>query len=282
MNIAAARRATGRHAAARRVTGLSVTARRVTGLSVTGLRATGRHAAARHVGARRATARRATAPVRVAVPAVAAIAAIAVTGCSAQSPGAPSVHASKAAALTTSPPASSTAPATPAPASPAAQPQGALTAKVTILGTGSGLVPGGPAVRFRVTVTNRSAQTYSNVLPLVSLGHCTCTANTLFPAGTMQERESTSNVWQTIPYDVEGFGSDYLKVSEPGGIQMISPGGVASFEYRVALKPATSAQVTTGQAALDVTLIALPGHDPIGAAPSASAPIAIQSGQPPA
>jgi hypothetical protein len=270
----------------------------VTGLRVTGLRVTGRHAAARRVAARRATA-----PVRVAVPVAAAIAAVAVTGCSAQSSGTPSVPASKAVALTTSPPASrpaattraatvpsaastpaaaSTSPATPVPASPAGQPQGALTAKVTILGAGSGLVPGGPAVRFRVTVTNRSAQTYSNVLPLVSLGHCTCTANTLFPAGTLQERESTSNVWMTIPYDVEGFGADYLKVSEPGGIQMISPGGVASFEYRVALKPATSAQVTTGQAALDVTLIALPGHTPIGAAPSASAPIAVQSGQPPA
>jgi len=287
MNIAAARRPTARHAAARRVT-----PRRVTGFGVASFRVTGRHAAAR----------RATAPVRVAVPA-AAIAAIAVTGCSAHSPGTLSVHASKAAALMTSRPASrpavttppatapssasaptaaSTSPATPVPASTAGQSPGALTAKVTILGTGSGLVPGGTAVRFRVTVTNRSAQTYSNVLPLVSLGHCTCTANTLFPAGTLQERESTSNVWQTIPYDVEGFGADYLKVSEPGGIQMISPGGVASFEYRVALKPATSAQVTTGQAALDVTLIALPGHTPIAAAPSASAPVAVQSGQPPA
>lgn len=139
-----------------------------------------------------------------------------------------------------------------------------------------------PAVRFRVTVTNRSAQTYSNVLPLVSLGHCSCTANTLFPAGTLQERESTSNVWQAIPYDVEGFGTDYLKVTEPGGIQLISPGGMASFEYRVALKPATSTPVTQGQAALDVTLIALPGHTPIGHEPAASAPITVQSGQPPA
>lgn len=250
-----------------------------------------------------ALARRATAPLRVAVPAAAAITAIAVTGCSAQSPGAPTVHASKAAALRTSPPATrpaalstaatatpapatpsaaSTPPATPVPASPAAQPPGALTAKVTILGAGSGLVPGGPAVRFRVTVTNRSAQTYSNVLPLVSLGHCTCTASTLFPAGSLQERESTTSIWQTIPYDVEGFGGDYLKVTDPGGIQEISPGGVASFEYRVALKPATSAQVTTGQGALDVTLVALPGHTPIGHAPAASAPIGVQAGQPPA
>ena len=143
-------------------------------------------------------------------------------------------------------------------------------------------MPGGPAVRFRVTVTNGSAQTYSNVLPLVSLGHCSCTASTLFPAGRLAERESTTSVWLPISYDVEGFGTDYLKVSQPGGIQLISPGGVATFEYRVALKPASSAQVTRGQGAIDVTLITLPGHTPIGQAPSASAPIGVQSGPPPA
>jgi hypothetical protein len=248
-----------------------------------------------------AIARRAATPLRVAVPAAAALAAIALTGCSSPSPAAPSVPAHKAVALSTSPPASrpvtpppaatpaatmpsaaAAAAASTAPASPAAQPPGALTATVTILGGASGLVPGGPAVRFRVTVTNKSAQTYSNLLPLVSLGHCTCTANTLFPAGTLQERESTSNVWQTIPYDVEGFGTDYLKADEPGGIQLISPGGVATFEYRVALKPATSAQVTRGQATLDVTLITLPGHTPVGQTPTGSAPIGVQSGQPPA
>lgn len=249
-----------------------------------------------------AIARRAAIPLRVAVPASAAVAAIALTGCSSPSPTAPSVPAHKAVALSTSPPASRPAtppPAVPtpaattpsaataasastAPSSPAAQSAGALTATVTILGGGSGLVPGGPAVRFRVTVTNKSAQTYSNLLPLVSLGHCTCTANTLFPAGTLQERESTSNVWQAIPYDVEGFGADYLKADEPGGIQLISPGGVATFEYRVALKPATSAQVTRGQATLDVTLVTLPGHTPVGQPPSGSAPIGVQSGQPPA
>ncbi len=143
-------------------------------------------------------------------------------------------------------------------------------------------MPGGSPVRFTVTVTNGSAQPYSNILPLVSLSHCSCTANTLFPAGTLQERESTSNVWQTIPYDVEGFGTDYLNVMEPGGIQMISPGATATFEYRVALNPATSAQVTRGTGAFDVTLIQLPGHTQIGLSPAASAPVDVQSGPPPA
>jgi len=137
-------------------------------------------------------------------------------------------------------------------------------------------------VKFLVTVTNGSTQTYSNVLPLVSLGHCSCTANSLFPAGKLQERESTSNVWQTIPYDVEGFGTDYLNVMEPGGIQEISPGAAAVFEYRVKLSPATSAQVTRGTGSLDVALIQLPTRAQIGASPAGSTPVDVQSGQPPA
>ena len=252
-------------------------------------------------------ARRAAAPARVAVPVAAAIAVITLTGCSPQALAHAGASAAKSAATvsqstrspasvpstpppSTPPPATLSTPAvsTPAVSSPAAastppasQP-GALTASVTILDPASGLVPGGQPVRLRVTVTNHSRQAYSNIAPLVSLGHCSCTASSLFPKGTLQERESTSNLWQPIPYDVEGFGTDYLNVTEPGGIQMISPGGTATFEYRVALSPATSAQVTRGAGAIDVTLIRLPGHSPVGRAPSASAPVDVQSGQPPA
>ena len=229
---------------------------------------------------------------RVAVPAAFAAAALAaVSGCSsASTPSASSTPATAAAtpastqspATPSSPGATPTPAATPAtPATPSAPAHGALTAKVTILSTSTGLVPGGSRVRFLVTVTNGSSQTYSNILPLVSLGHCSCTANSLFPAGQLQERESTSNVWQTIAYDVEGFGTDYLNVMQPGGIQMISPGGIATFEYRVSLSPASSAQVTRGMGSFDVTLIQLPGHAQIGVSPAGSTPVDVQSGQPP-
>lgn len=238
---------------------------------------------------------------RVAVPAAFAAAALgAVTGCS--SHATPSANPAPAASTAISSPSPTSAPSTPA-AAPAATPaatpapvatpaptssatttstQGKLAGQVTILGTPTGLVPGGRYVKFLVTVTNGTTQTYSNVLPLVSLGHCSCTANSLFPAGKLQERESTSNVWQTIPYDVEGFGTDYLNVMEPGGIQEISPGAAAVFEYRVRLSPATSAQVTRGTGALDVTLIQLPTRAQIGVSPAGSTPIDVQSGQPPA
>ena len=235
---------------------------------------------------------------RVVVPAAIAVAAIAgVSGCSAVGTHTPGVHA-KAAVATASPSPTPSAPSTPAPAAPTATPSaastpqappapsgsanGPVTARVTVLNPQNGLVPGGSAVRFLVTVTNAGSQSYSNVLPLVSLGHCSCTANSLFPAGRLQERESTSNVWQTIPYNTEGFGTDYLNADEPGGIQELDPSAVATFEYRVALSPATSAQVTRGTAAFDVTLEFLPGHGLLGVAPSGSAAIVIQAGQPPA
>ena len=247
---------------------------------------------------RRTAIRRAA--IRAAVPAALAAAAIAaVTGCSSHAPSAPSAqvaprtpvtspgqptpaatNAAPAATVAASPaPAASPSPPTPPPPPPF---QSGLTTKITILGTSTGLVPGGRPVRFMVTVTNSSTHPYGNILPLVSLGHCTCTANSLFPAGRMQERESTTSVWQTIPYDVEGFGTDYLSVTEPGGIQELPPGGVATFEYRVALSPATSAEVTRGTGGLDVTLLPLPAHTPIGPSPAASLPIDVQSGPPPA
>jgi hypothetical protein len=217
------------------------------------------------------------------VPAAIAVAAIAgVSGCSAAGTHTPSVHA-KAAVATASPSTTPSAASTPqAPPAPSGSANGPVTARVTVLNPQNGLVPGGSAVRFLVTVTDTGSQSYSNVLPLVSLGHCSCTASSLFPAGRLQERESTSNVWQTIPYNTEGFGTDYLNADEPGGIQELDPGAVATFEYRVALSPATSAQVTRGTAAFDVTLEFLPGHGLLGVAPSGSAAIVIQAGQPPA
>ena len=208
---------------------------------------------------------------RVAVAAAFAASALAaVSGCSA--------HATPSANPVAAAPAATQAPTSPATTTST---QGKLAAQVNILGTPTGLVPRGRYVKFIVTVTNGTAQTYSNVLPLVSLGHCSCTANSLFPAGKLQERESTSNMWQTIPYDVEGFGTDYLSVMEPGGIQEISPGAAAVFEYRVKLSPATSAQVTRGTGSLDVTLIQLPTHAQIGASPAGSTQVDVQSGQPP-
>ena len=136
-------------------------------------------------------------------------------------------------------------------------------------------------MQFTVTVTNSTTHGYSDIAPLVSMSHCACTPSSLFPAGTLRELSSQAGSWRRVPYDVEGFGTDFLMVTQQAGIQL--PAGASeSFEYRVALNPATSAQVTRAMGSIDVTLIALPAHTQIGVSPAAGAPIDVQSGQPPA
>jgi hypothetical protein len=220
----------------------------------------------------------------------AAVAALALAGCASAAPSRPATGSGRPASAPSSATAGgqsgSAQPAAPAvTASPAAgagtaapPPAGALTAAITIPGPQDGMLPGGPPVHFTVTVTNHSAQAYANILPLVSLGHCTCTASALFPPGTMQERDSTSNAWQAIPYDAEGFGTDFLQADEPGGIQSLSPGGVATFEYRVALMLIPGAQLVPGTGHIDVTLLQLPGRDLVGPAPSASVTVHVMPG----
>jgi hypothetical protein len=230
---------------------------------------------------------------RRAATAAGAIAALALAGCASATPSRPAGGGSQPASASSSATAGgqsgSAQPTAPAgTASPAAgggtaapPPAGALTAAITILGAQDGMLPGGPPMHFAVTVTNHSAQAYANILPLVSLGHCTCTASTLFPAGTIQERESTSNVWQIIPFVAEGFGTDFLQADEPGGIQSLSPGGVATFEYRMALSSvsaAQSAQLVPGTGTIDVTLLQLPGRNPVGPVPSASVTVHVMPG----
>jgi hypothetical protein len=125
-------------------------------------------------------------------------------------------------------------------------------------------------VSFTVTVTNAAGHGYSDLGPLVSLSHCACTRSSLFPAGTLQER-SPDGSWQNISYDIEGFGTDFRYVTQQPGIQL-GAGTSESFGYRIALSPATSAQVTRGTAEVDVTLEELPAHTPIGRYPEHQRP----------
>jgi hypothetical protein len=218
-------------------------------------------------------------------PSPAAAAAAAPVTASPSSPAAPPARASGSPAAPSAPSAAlPQAAASSSPAAAASGPapaSGALSARISGITAGSALVPGGPAVQFTVTVTNSTAHGYSGIAPLVSMSHCACTPSSLFPAGTLRELSSQTGSWRRVPYDVEGFGTDFLMVTQQAGIQL--PAGASeSFEYRVALSPATSAQVTRAMGSIDVTLIALPAHTQIGVSPAAGAPIDVQSGQPPA
>jgi hypothetical protein len=130
-----------------------------------------------------------------------------------------------------------------------------------------------------VTIANATSRDDPGLALLVSLGPCGCTRSRRFPAGTLQER-SAAGSWKDLFYDTEGSGRDYLDIAQQPGLSLAA-GATASFRYRLRLSPASSAQVTGGAAAIDVTLLALPEHQPLGAVPAARAPVEVRSGSPP-
>jgi hypothetical protein len=174
------------------------------------------------------------------------------------------------------PPASSPAASFPA---PGGGPHGALTARISGITGSSVLAPGGPWLRFTVTAANAARRADPGLALLVSLGPCGCTPSRRFPAGTLQER-SAAGPWTGLFYDTEGSGRDYLDVAQQPGLSLAA-GASAIFRYRLRLRPASSAQVTRGAAAIDVTLLALPAHQPLSAVPAARALVEVLSGTSP-
>ena len=214
----------------------------------------------------------------LAVPA----AVLAVTGCGSVSGGGSGASPTPAA------PASSA----PAPVSPSVNPGGPMSP--SLAGTPSGgapvavvisglpgrpaLAPGGPALTFMVTLRNQGSSAYHDVTPVVSMGHCACTGApiALAPEGTLQERDPATGSWRTVRYNPEGGGTDFLLVVQQPGISL-PPGGSASFTFRVAFTRQQRETLKAGTTAIDVTVVQLPGHTPVGApVPSASVPVAVQ------
>ena len=218
---------------------------------------------------------------RAAALAVPAAALLAVAGCG-------SVHSGGGASST---PATSGSSA-PAPVSPSVNPGGPMSPSVA--GTPSGgapvavvisglpgrpaLTPGGPALTFMVTLRNQGSRAYHDVTPVVSMGHCACTGspNALAPEGTLQERDPATGSWRTVRYNPEGGGTDFLLVVQQPGITLPA-GGSASFTFRVAFTRQQRETLKAGTTAIDVSVVQLPGHTPVGApVPNASVPVAVQ------
>jgi hypothetical protein len=186
-----------------------------------------------------------------------------------------------ASGVTSSPTSAPSRLATPAPAqssllSTAAPPSGALTATITGLSATPVLRYGGPPVEFGVYVGNGTARTYSDITFALSLAHCyTCSTSPAKPApsGTMQEEDSATGQWQSIFYDTEGTGMDWLQVTMPGF--SLSPGASVSFTFRIAFDPLSQQPENFGPGltAIDVTLEALPSHTVIGTMPGESFPL---------
>lgn len=136
------------------------------------------------------------------------------------------------------------------------------------------LTPGGPALSFTVLLHNPTSTDYAQVGLVVSFAHCSCTASTLFPSGTLTVLDPRFSGTQPAPYDVEGFGTGFLNKTAVPAIA-IPAGRTDIFTFHVRLSSAPSATVSSGTSNLDVTLTDAANNQPVGPSPLASLPISI-------
>lgn len=139
---------------------------------------------------------------------------------------------------------------------------------------GIALTPGGPAVAFTVLLHNPTTTDYAQVGLVVSFGHCSCTASSLFPSGTLNVLDPRFSGAQSAPYDIEGFGTDFLNTTAVPAIA-IPAGQTDIFTFHVRLSSAQSATVSSGTSNVDVTLTDAANNQPVGPSPLASLPISI-------
>jgi len=154
-----------------------------------------------------------------------------------------------------------------------------VTAAVSGLGGHPVLTPGGPALDFSVTVRNGTGQGLQDIQPLVSMGHCSCSQSgaAMMPTGTLQLRNPSTGVWQSIDYDTEGTGMDFSFVNQISGVALAA-GASRTFDYRVALvKSSTAGSQPTrdGSGTIDVTVQQLPAHTAF--APAISTPVYVNT-----
>jgi len=137
------------------------------------------------------------------------------------------------------------------------------------------LVPGGRPLTFTVALRNTSRRAYRDITLVVSMGHCACTDTplSLAPAGTVLERGPVRG-WHPVSYSREGSGTNFLRVVQQPGFTL-RPGTRASFTFRVAFKARQHPRLRAGASAIDISLVQLPAHAPIGTVPAASVRIQV-------
>jgi len=187
--------------------------------------------------------------------AAASLATLMLGGCSGSS-SSPSSPSSSSASTTTPPtPAASSAP---------------IALSITGLPARRRLAPGGRALTFTVSLQNPGSRAYRDITPVISMGHCACTNTplSLAPEGTLREREPGTGIWRRVTYNREGSGTRFLRVVQQPGFTL-KPAARASFTFRVVFSARQKPRFEAGASAIDITLVQLPAHTPIGAVPAA-------------
>jgi hypothetical protein len=154
-----------------------------------------------------------------------------------------------------------------------------LGVTITGLPANASLSYGGRPIQFTVTVRNASAHWYRNILPIVALGHCTCSPFEAqqAPGGTMAELDTATGKWNSIYYDSEGPSDAYLLVAPAQFPSLtLGLGGTARYRLRIAFSPLSQqGNYSAGQTTINVTLVALPSRTVIGSSPDASVSLAV-------
>ncbi|QIS10075.1 hypothetical protein [Nocardia arthritidis] len=139
------------------------------------------------------------------------------------------------------------------------------------------LRPGGAPMRFTVTLANTTATDNPAVGLVVSLGHCSCSPSPvkMMPAGSMLMLDPATNIWQAVPYVVEGGGTDFL------GRTVVAPfalehGQTATYQLEVRLAADQEPAIGSGASSVDVTVTDPATNTALGHSPTTSLPITVE------
>ncbi len=136
-----------------------------------------------------------------------------------------------------------------------ASPATAKPVDVTVVPEGETTVrPGGPPIRFRVTLVNNGAD-IAKVGMVVSLGHCSCgpPGASMMAKGSMRMLDPQTNEWVDVPYVREGTGMDYITENLVPPFPL-SHGQTVTYRLEMAVDAEQDMTVTDGETSIGVTL----------------------------
>src|SRR5262249_22982138 len=122
------------------------------------------------------------------------------------------------------------------------------------------LAVGGDWLQLTATITNGTSSTATQIAPVLSLGHCTCSDPDvgLPPVGQMQTLDPATGAWRDITFDPEGSGADYRDVAQVAATNL-APGATWSVTYRIRINAQQPRPIHAGNGLIDVSVVTHPG-----------------------
>jgi hypothetical protein len=138
--------------------------------------------------------------------------------------------------------------------------------------------PGGPPLRFGITLLNTTANDIAQVGLVVSLGHCSCGSpeQHMMPQGSMRMLDPHNNTWVAAPYVREGGGMDFILQTLVPPFDLKHGGQVVTYELEMQLDATQDFTVGKGDGAINVTRTDIATHNSIGTSPTASLRITVE------